>query len=83
MSAVVIDLRQAFDGAVPAGASADLNPDQKLLGVPEVAELLGMSKRWVYEVFRVEVPPVDLGKLKWPTWKVYAYIESKQEQAVR
>lgn len=81
MSAVVVDLRQAFDGAVPAGASAD--PDQKLLGVPEVAELLGMSKRWVYEVFRVEVEPVNLGKLKWPTWKVYAYIESKQEQAVR
>lgn len=77
----VVDLRDAFDIAPPAGSEVD--PDQKLLGVPEVAELLGMSERWVYERFRVQVPPVNLGKLKWPTWKVYAYIEANQEQVVR
>lgn len=58
-----------------------------LLGVEDVARLMGMSKRWVYETFsnpnRGGIRPIKLGHVsKWYRYDVLNWI-AKQHEASR
>jgi len=56
--------------------TAAVRPDDEMLGVHEVQQMLGVGESWVYKTFALEVPPARIaGKLKWPRWKVLAFIE--------
>jgi predicted DNA-binding transcriptional regulator AlpA len=55
-------------------------------------QMTGMSRDWVYEVFRVPakggIQPIKMGNsknapLRWYTWQVKAYIASLAEAAER
>lgn len=52
-----------------------INPDECLVGPKPVAQLTGMSVRWVQETFRHEVEPIVIGgRLRWPLWQVKAWV---------
>jgi hypothetical protein len=66
----VPDLRHAWRLTTPAGMPSGDVPDNHLVGVSDVAEICGMSRRWVCKRFTIEVPPmklwihVDVGRAK-------------------
>ena len=66
--------------------SQPFHPEERLVGVPEVAEWLGMTKDWVRERFSVPayggIKPIKVGnKSKWPTWAVRAWIAARERDA--
>ena len=60
----------------------------EVVGVNEVADMTGMSVRWVYETFSVPakggLKPMKFGNIsKWYRWEVQAWIADKHRSAVR
>lgn len=80
-----LDLTLAFRHVdAPAGMPADPAPDHAVIGVNEIAEMTGMSVRWVYETFTVLVPPMKFGnRSRWYRWQVLAWIDAQHRAAAR
>ena len=83
------DLRQAFATPAFAPVRTDLRDDD-LLTPDDIAHMLGMSKRWVYETFAIPakggIKPMKLGTgrtapVRWHTWQVRAWIDARYREA--
>lgn len=77
------DLRWAWELTVPAAMGAAEDADYAMMGVEDVAQMLGMSKIWVYKKFTAENPPMKFGNIsKWYRWQVLAYMDARHRAAI-
>jgi len=90
---MLFDLRQAFhfSRAYAPPPRATLRDDD-LLTPDDVARMMGMSKRWVYESFSIPakggIKPIKLGgaptsPVRWYAWEVKAWIATRHREAGR
>lgn len=77
----MFDLRNAFTLS-EFFDPAPVAEDDRLLNADQVADMLGVTKWWVYN--RFDVPPIKIGRLsRWEPWRIRAYIDANRAEVVR